>query len=129
MVLLPLLLPLPLPAALTALTVTIAVTLAVPVTLATPIAVAAAFSTPSYYGWLLCVGQMVLDIMYVIVASRVVIVVIIVSPPSPAEEHRIEMCKGRRGHGGNCLGVDTLPLPCCGRVGKASQRMFSWLSS
>jgi hypothetical protein len=57
------------------------------------------------------------------------IVVIIVSPPSPAEECRAEMCERGRGCGGNCLGIDTVQLLCCGRAGKASKRMLSWLSS
>ncbi len=37
-------------------------------------------------------------------------------------------CKGGRWCGGNCLSVDTAPLPCCGRACKASKRMFSWSS-
>jgi hypothetical protein len=62
------------------------------------------------------------------IAAWIIIVVIIVSPPSPAEERTTVMCKGGRGHGGNCFGVNTAPLPCCGRAGKASKRMFSWSS-
>ncbi len=65
--------------------------------------------------------------MGTIIASQI-IVVVIVSPPSLAEEHMMETCKGGRGCGGNCLGVDTAPLPCCGRACKASKRMFSWSS-
>jgi hypothetical protein len=124
--LLPLLLLLPLPVAVT---VAIAVALVVHVIIAIPIPFTVAFSTPSYYGWLLCVGQTGLDIMDIVITSCIVIIVIIVSLPSPAEEHRAKTCKGGRGHGGNCLGVDTAPLPCCGRAGEANRRMFSWLSS
>jgi hypothetical protein len=121
-----LLLPLPLPAAIT---VAIAVAIAVSVTITIPIPVAVTVSIPSYYGWLLCVGWRVLGIMDVFIASLIVIVVIIVSPPSPAEKRKAEMHKRGRGQGGNCLGVDTAPLPCCGRAGKLSERMFSSLSS
>jgi hypothetical protein len=108
-----------------AITVTIAVAIAVPITVVIPIPVAVAVSIPSYYGWLLCVGWRVSDIMDVVIASLIVIIVIIVSPPSPAEEHRVETHEGGRGRGGNHLGVDTAPSPCCGRAGKASERMFS----
>jgi hypothetical protein len=80
------------------------------------------------YGWLLCVGRTGSDMVGVIIASRIIIVVIIVSPPSPAEERMTETCEGGRGHGGDCLGVNTAPLPCCGRACKASERMFSWSS-
>jgi hypothetical protein len=121
-----LLLPLPLPVAITD---AISVAVAVPITVAVPIPVAVAVSTPSYYGWLLCVRRRDSDIMDVVIASWIVIVVITVSPPSPAEVRRAETCEGGRGHGGNCLGVNTGPSPCCGRVGKASKRMFSWSSS
>jgi hypothetical protein len=118
-----LLLPLPLPVAVT---VTIAVAVAVPVTIAVPpIPVAATVSISFYYGWLLCVGWRVLDIMDIFIASLIVIVIIIVSPPSPAEECRAETCKGGRGRGDDCLGVNTAPLQCCGRAGKGSKRMFS----
>jgi hypothetical protein len=108
-----------------AITVAIAVAVVVPITVAVPIPVAVAVSIPSYYGWLLCVGWRVSDIMDVFIASLIVIVVIIISPPSPAEEHRAEMREGGRGHGGNCLGLDTVPLPCCERADKACKRMFS----
>jgi hypothetical protein len=120
-----LLLPLPLPVVAT---VTIAVTIAFPITVAIPIPVAVAVSIPSYYGWLFCVGWRVLDIMDIFIPSLIVIIVIIVSSPSPAEELRAETRKGGRGCGGNHLGVNTAPLPCCGRGGKASKRMFSLLS-
>jgi hypothetical protein len=86
------------------------------------------FFTPCY-GWLLCVGRTWSDTMGVIIASRIIIVVIILSPPSPAKERTMETCKGERERGGECLGIDTAPLPCCGRAGKASKRMFSWSSS
>jgi hypothetical protein len=33
------------------------------------------------------------------------------------------MCEGGRGRGGNHLGVNTAPLLCCERAGKASKRM------
>ncbi len=46
----------------------------------------------------------------------------------PHQPDATETCKGGRGHGGNCLGVDTVPLPCCGRAGKVSKKMFSWSS-
>jgi hypothetical protein len=121
-----LLLPLPLPVAIT---VAIAVAVAVPVTIAIPIPAAVTVSIPSYYGWLLCVGWRVLDIMDVFLTSLIAIVVIILSPPSPAEECRAEMCEGGRGRGGDCLGVDTAPSLCCGRAGKVSKRMFSSSSS
>ncbi len=80
------------------------------------------------YGWLLCVGQTGSDIMSVVIASWIIIIVIIVSPPSPAEERTTETCEGARERGGNLLGIDTAPLPCSGRAGKASKRMFSWSS-
>jgi hypothetical protein len=115
-----LLLPSPLPVVIT---VTIAV--AVPITIAIPIPVAVSVSIPSYYGWLLCIGWRVSDIMHVFIASLIAIVVIIISLPSPAEEHRVDTRKGGRGRGGNCLGVNTASSPCCGRAGKASKRMFS----
>jgi hypothetical protein len=66
--------------------------------------------------------------MDVLIAVLIVIVVVIVSPPSLAEERRAEMCKGGKGHGGDHLGINTAPLLCCGRAGKASKRMFSWSS-
>jgi hypothetical protein len=66
--------------------------------------------------------------MDVLIAAWIVIIVVVVSPPSPAEERRAEMCKGGRGHGGNRLGANTAPSLCCGRAGKASKGMFSWLS-
>jgi hypothetical protein len=110
-------------------TVAIAVVVAVPITVAIPIPVAVAVSIPSYYGWLLCVGWRVLDIMDVFIASLIVIVIIIVSPPSPVEEHRAKTHEGGRERGGNHLGVNTPTLPCCGRAGKASKRMFSSSSS
>jgi hypothetical protein len=81
------------------------------------------------YGWLLCVGQMGLDTTGIVIASWIIIVIIVVSPPSPAEERTTETCKGGRGCGGGCLGIDTVPLPCCGRAGEASKRIFSWSSS
>ncbi len=81
------------------------------------------------YGWLLCVGRTGSDTVGVVITSRIIIIVIIVSPPSPAEERTTETCEGGRGRGGNCLGVDTAPSPCCGRACKASKRMFSWSSS
>ncbi len=121
-----LLLPSPLPVVVT---VAIAVAVAIPITVAIPIPVADAVSIPSYYGWLLCVGWRVLDIMDVLIASLIVIVVIIVSPPSPAEESRAEMREGGRERGGDHLGIDTAPSPCCGRAGEASKRMFSSSSS
>jgi hypothetical protein len=31
----------------------------------------------------------------------------------------VETCKQGRGLGGNCLGIDTAPLPCCGWAGDA----------
>jgi hypothetical protein len=123
-----LLLPLPLPVAITV-AIAIAVAVAVPITIAILIPVAVAVSIPSYYGWLLCVGWRVLDITNIFIASLIVIVIIIVSPPSPAEECRVETHEGGRGHGGDCLGVNTAPLPCCGRAGKASKRIFSLLAS
>jgi hypothetical protein len=106
-------------------TVAIAVAIAVPITVAIPIPVAVAVSIPSYYCWLLCVGWRVLDIIEVFIASLIVIIVIIISPPSPAEERRAETREGGREHGGDRLSVDTAPLPCCGRAGEASKRMFS----
>jgi hypothetical protein len=118
--------PLPLPVVVT---VAIAVAVAVPITVAAPIPVAVAVSIPSYYGWLLCVGWRVSDIMDVFIASVIVIVIIIVSPASPAEERRAETREGGRGRGGDRLGVNTAPSPCCGRAGKASERMFSLSSS
>jgi hypothetical protein len=121
-----LLLPLPLPVVVT---VAIAVAVAIPITISIPIPVAVAVCIPSYYGWLLCVGWRVSDIMDIFIASLIVIVVIIISPPSPAEERRVETHKGGREHGGDCLGINTAPSPCCGRAGKASKRMFSLLSS
>ncbi len=66
--------------------------------------------------------------MCVFIASWIIIIIIIISPPSPAEEHTMEMYEGGRGHGGNCLGVHTAPLLCYGRACKASERMFSWSS-
>jgi hypothetical protein len=48
------------------------------------------------------------------------------SPHPPHQECRVETCKGEKGCGGDCLGIDTAPLPCCGRAGKGSKRMFSW---
>jgi hypothetical protein len=63
--------------------------------------------------------------MDVFIASLIVIVVIIISLPSPAEKSRAERRKGVRGCGGNRLGVNTAPLPCCGRAGKEGKRMFS----
>jgi hypothetical protein len=65
----------------------------------------------------------------IVIASWIIIAVIIISLPSLAEERMTEMCKGGRGRGGDCLGVNTAQLPCCGRAGKASERMFSWSSS
>jgi hypothetical protein len=106
-------------------TIAIAVAVAVPITTAVPIPVAATVSISSYYGLLLCVGGRVLDIMDVFITSLIVIVVIIISHPSSAEERRVETCEGGRGCGGDYLGVNTAPLPCCGRTGKASKRMFS----
>jgi hypothetical protein len=82
-----------------AVTIAIAVSVAVLVTVAVPIPVAVAVSIPSYYGWLLCVGWRVLDFMDLFIASLIVIIVIIISLPSPAENHRVEMCEGGRGHG------------------------------
>jgi hypothetical protein len=114
--------PLPLPVVFT---VAIAVAVVIPITIAIPIPVADAVSIPSYYGWLLCVGWRVSDIMDVFIVSLIVIVVIIVSPPSPAEDRRAEMREGGRGRGGDHLSVNTAPLPCCGRAGKTSERMFS----
>ncbi len=114
---------------LVAVTVSIAVAIAVPITIAVPISVAVAISTPSYYSWLLCVGRVGLDIMDVFITSWIIIILIIIFPSSPAEERRAETCKGGRGRGGDCLNVDTAPSLCCGRVGKASKRMFSWSSS
>jgi hypothetical protein len=49
-------------------------------------------------------------------------------PRPPHQERRVETCEGGRGHGGNHLGLNTAPSPCCGRAGKASKRMFSWSS-
>jgi hypothetical protein len=80
------------------------------------------------HGWLLCVGQTGSDTMGIVIASRIIIVVIIISLLSPAEEHTMETCEGGRGHGGDCLGINTVPLPCCGRACKVSKRMFSWSS-
>jgi hypothetical protein len=117
-----LLLLLPLPVVIT---VAIAVLVAVPITVAIPIPAAVAVSIPSYYDWLLCAGWRVLDIMDVYIASLNVIIIIIISLPSPVEEHRVEMCKEGRGCGGNRLGVNRAPLPCCGRAGKVSKRMIS----
>jgi hypothetical protein len=64
----------------------------------------------------------------VVIASRIIIVIIILSPPSPAEERMTEMSERGRERGGNCLGINTASLPCCGREGKANERMFSWSS-
>jgi hypothetical protein len=111
-----------------AITIPIAVAVAVLITVAIPIPIVAV-SIPSYYGWLFCVGWRVLDIMDIFIASLIVIVIIIVSLPSPAEEHRVETRKGGKRHGGNHLGVDTAPSPCCGRAGEESERMFSPSSS
>ncbi len=47
------------------------------------------------------------------------------SPCPPHQERRVEMCKEGRGCAGNCLSVNTAPLLCCGRAGKASKRMYS----
>ncbi len=80
------------------------------------------------FGWLLCVGQTGSDTVGVVIASRIIIVVIIVSPPSPAEERTTETCEGGRGRGGDCLGINTAPSPCCGRAWEACKRMFSWSS-
>ncbi len=66
---------------------------------------------PAYYGWLLCVGRMGLDIIDIVIASRIIIVIIVVSPPFPAEGRRAGTCKGVRGHGGNCFSINTAPLP------------------
>jgi hypothetical protein len=120
MLLLPLLSPSPLP-------VVVIVTIAVAVP-AVPIPFSMSVSTPFYYGWLLCVGRSGLDIMDIVITSQIIIIIIIVSLPSPEEELRAKTCKGERGHCGNCLGLDTEPLPCCGRAGESSKRMFSWLS-
>jgi hypothetical protein len=106
-----------------AVTVAIAVAVAVPISIAVPIPDAVALSTPSYYDWLLCVGQRGLDIMDITIASRIVIVIIIITLPSPAEKWRAETCKGGRGGGGNFLGGNTVPLPCCGRAGKVSESL------
>jgi hypothetical protein len=81
--------PSPLPVAVT---VAIAVAVAVPVTVAIPIPVTVAVSTPSYYGWLFCVGRRGLDIMDLVIASWIIIDVIIISLPSPAEESSTKMC-------------------------------------
>jgi hypothetical protein len=125
MLLLPLLSPLPLPVTIT---IGIAVVFVVHIIVAIPILFTVAFSTPSYHGWLLCVGRTGLDIMDVVFASQIVIVVIIVSLPSPAEERRVETCKGGRGCSGNYLGINTAPLLCCGRAGEGSKMIFSWSS-
>ncbi len=50
------------------------------------------------------------------------------SPCPPHQEPWAETWEGGRGCGGDCLGVNTVPLTCCGRAGKASKRIFSWLS-
>jgi hypothetical protein len=111
-------------------TIAIAVAVAVSITIAIPIPVTIAVSIPSYYGWLLCVGGGVSDLSSdIFIASLIVIVVIMILLPSPSEECRADTHKGGRGRGGDCLGVNTAPSPCCGRAGKASERMFSSLSS
>jgi hypothetical protein len=51
------------------------------------------------------------------------------SPCPPHQECRAGTCKGGRGLVGNHISVNTAPSPFCGRAGKASKRMFSWLSS
>jgi hypothetical protein len=63
--------------------------------------------------------------MDVFIASLIVMVVIILSPPSPVEEQRAEKHEGGRECDVDPLGLNTAPLPCCGRAGKASKRMFS----
>jgi hypothetical protein len=50
------------------------------------------------------------------------------SPCPPHQEHMMETCKGGRGCGGNCLGVNTALMLGSGRAGKVSKIMFSWSS-
>jgi hypothetical protein len=78
----------------------------------------------------MCVGRAGLDIINIIISSQIAIVIIIISPRSPAEECREEMCEGGRGHDGNHFSFKTEPLPWWGMVSRASkERIFISSSS
>jgi hypothetical protein len=40
-------------------------------------------SSPAYYGWLLCVGRMGLDMINAVIASQIIIIIITISLPFP----------------------------------------------